>query len=73
QEPGATGTDWRLHYAIELPGLFCEQAQLTGSKGGGSLCRFEIRKGDLILGYRNFCKAGQIRHVLEHEAEALLR
>jgi hypothetical protein len=50
QEPGATGTDWRLHYEIELPGLFCEQAQLTDSKGGESLCRYEIRKGDLIPG-----------------------
>jgi hypothetical protein len=62
-----------LHYAIELPGLFCEQAELTDSKGGESLCRYKIRKGDLILGDRNFCKAGQIRHVLGHEAEVLLR
>jgi hypothetical protein len=73
QEPGATGTDWRLHYAIELPGLFCEQAQLTGSQGGESLCRFEIRAGDLLLGDRNFCKAAQIRHVPGHGAEVLLR
>jgi hypothetical protein len=73
QEPGATGTDWRLHYAIELPGLFCEQAQLSDSKGGESLCRFEIGQGDLILGDRNFCKAGQIRHVLEHKAHVVLR
>jgi hypothetical protein len=73
QEPGATGTDWRLHYAIELPSLFCEQAQLTDSKGGESLCRFAIRKGDLMLGDRNFCKAAQISHVLEHGGEVVLR
>ena len=73
QEPGATGTDWRLHYAIGLPGLFCEQAQLTDSKGGESLCRFEIRKGDLVMGDRNFCKRGQIKHVLGQGGEVLLR
>ncbi|WP_081721820.1 IS4 family transposase [Geminisphaera colitermitum] len=73
EESGASGTDWRLHYAIGLPSLFCEQAELTDNKGGESLCRYKVRKGDLFLGDRNFCRAPQIRHVMDHQGAVLLR
>src|SRR6202451_2581302 len=29
QEPGSTGTDWRLHYSIRLPELTCDHYELT--------------------------------------------
>lgn len=57
QETGATGSDWRLHYAIELPGLFCQQARLSGCARGESLALYKVREGDVLMGERNYCKA----------------
>jgi len=33
-EPGSTGTDWRLHYAINLTNLQCDFFELTDVHGG---------------------------------------
>jgi len=73
QESGATGSDWRLHYAIAMPGAFCVHAQLTDRHGGESLCRYPIRKNDLVAGDRNYCKEAQIQHVLDQGGHVLLR
>jgi hypothetical protein len=73
QEPGATGSDWRLHYAIAMPGAFCAHAQLTDKHGGESLCRYPIKENDLLAGDRNYCKEAQIQHALEQGGHVLLR
>jgi len=72
-EPGPTGSDWRLHYAIEMPGVFCVHAELTDKHGGESLCRYPVGKNDLLSGDRNYCKENQIKHVLERGGHVLLR
>jgi len=72
-EPGATGSDWRLHYAIEMPGVFCVHAQLTDRQGGESLARYPVAKGDLLAGDRNYCKENQIKHVLDQGGHVLVR
>ena len=73
QEPGATGSDWRLHYAIGMPGAFCVHAQLTDRRGGESLCRYPVGEHDLLAGDRNYCKEAQIGHVLGRGGHVLLR
>jgi len=73
QESGATGSDWRLHYAIAMPGAFCVHAQLTDRHGGESLCRYPIKKNDLVAGDRNYCKEAQIQYVLDQGGQVLLR
>jgi hypothetical protein len=72
-EPGPTGSDWRLHYAIEMPGVFCVHAELTDRHGGESLCRYPVAENDLLTGDRNYCKEAQIQHVLERKGHVLLR
>jgi len=42
QEPGSTGTDWRVHYSIRLPELVCDHYELTDYTGGEKLGRFHI-------------------------------
>lgn len=73
KEPGARGASWRLHYAIEVPGVTSVFAELTCKHGGESLRRYSFRSGDLAAGDRNYCREGQIRHVLESGAHVLLR
>ncbi len=48
-EPGSTGTDWRLHYMLEMPSLTCTHFELTDVKGDESLSRFPVRDGDLLI------------------------
>ena len=73
KEPGAKGASWRLHYAIEVPGVTSVFAELTDRHGGESLRRYKFRSGDLAAGDRNYCREGQIGHVLESGAHVLLR
>jgi len=73
REPGAKGSSWRLHYAVELPGVFGVFAELTDAHGGESLERYRFGRGDLVAGDRNYCGEGQIRHALKSGAHVLLR
>ena len=51
-EPGSTGTDWRVHYAVNLTNLPCDFFELTDVRGGETLRRIPIHRGDIILGDR---------------------
>jgi hypothetical protein len=73
QEPGSTGSDWRIHYSICLPELICDHYEVTDKHGGESLGRFEFKKGELILADRGYSHWGGAAKVLESGAELLLR
>src|ERR1039457_4494456 len=47
EEPGPTGTDWRLHYSLRLPQLSCDFLELTDVHGGERLKRVPGGKGDI--------------------------
>src|SRR5262245_35653504 len=49
QEPGATGTDWRLHYSLRLPQLVCDEFALTSAHGAEQLARFDFKPGEVVL------------------------
>ena len=55
KEPGSGGTQWRIHYSLQLPDLECGQFLLTPVKGPGTgeaLQRFEAAPRDLLLADR---------------------
>jgi len=72
-KPGSKGTDWRIHYSINLNNLNCDYFEVTDYKVGESLKRYEIRKGDLAIGDRGYCKRKDIINVIEAGGEVLLR
>lgn len=72
-EPGATGSTWRLHYAIELPALRCDEVTVTGPEVGESFQRFTVRPGDLCVGDRGFAHRAGVRHVVAHGGAVLVR
>jgi hypothetical protein len=72
-EPGSTGTDWRLHYMLELPDLACGHFELTDVHVGESLTRFPVRKGDLFLADRGYESAKGVGYVRERGGEVALR
>ena len=73
REPGPTGSQWRLHYAIGLPGLDCQEVHLGPSDDGETLKRFSVRPGDVFIADRGYAHAAGIAHVRQHEADAIVR
>ena len=72
-EPGSTGTDWRIHYAINLANLQCDFFQLTDVKGGEAWRRFPVMKGDIMLGDRGYANPNGVAHVVEPGGEVVVR
>jgi hypothetical protein len=72
-EPGATGSTWRLHYALNLATLGCEEVHVTEASVAESLALFDVRAGDIVMADRGFARRAGIRWVRQHGADILLR
>ena len=76
KEPGRTGTQWRIHYSLQLPSLACDHFAITPVRGTGTqekLDRFPAHRGELLLGDRGFCRAREIASVCRQGADVLVR
>lgn len=73
QEPGSTGSTWRIHYSICLPSLRCDEVHVTSPKVGESFKRFTAHQGDLFLGDRGFAQRAGIAHVVNGGGDVLVR
>jgi hypothetical protein len=72
-EPGSTGTDWRIHYAIDLASLQCDFFLLTDAKGGETWRRFPVMKDDIMLGDRGYANPNGVAHVVGAGGEVVVR
>jgi len=73
EEPGATGTDWRVHYTMRLPSLECDFFELTDNKGGESLLRLPVQRGDLLLADRGYSSRAGVVHVIQNQGDVIVR
>lgn len=73
EEPGPTGTDWRLHYSLRLPQLSCDFLQLTDVHGGETLKRLPVEKGDIVLSDRGYSNRQGVAQVLGRQADVVVR
>lgn len=73
QQPGAQGTDWRLHYSMGLPSLCCDHLEITDARGGESLTRFPVAPKDLLLADRGYCRAPSLAFVQVAHGEFVVR
>jgi len=73
QEPGSTGTSWRIHYSIAFPSLACDEVHITGPETGESFRLFAVAPGDLILGDRGYANRANVGHVVRQEGDVLIR
>jgi hypothetical protein len=73
QEPGSTGSTWRIHYSIGLPSLQCDEVYVTGIDEGESFGRFGVEPGDLFIGDRNFGRRADVQHVIQRGGQVLVR
>jgi hypothetical protein len=72
-EPGSTGTDWRVHYSLELPTLQCDFFEVTGASGGETYARLPVRPGDIILGDRGYSHREGVAHVVDAGGDVVVR
>lgn len=72
-EPGSTGSDWRLHYSLNLESLYCDAFEVTDCHTGESFSHFSVRPRDLLIGDRAYCNRRSIFHVVNQGADALVR
>jgi hypothetical protein len=73
EEPGATGTDWRVHYTLRLPSLECDFFELTDVKGGETLLRLPVQRGDLLLADRGYSHRAGAAHVIRNQGDLIVR
>ena len=72
-EPGSTGTDWRVHYVVNLANLQCDFFEVTDAKGGETLRRIPVRAGDIMLGDRVYATPVGVAHVKAARADIVVR
>ena len=73
EEPGPTGTDWRLHYSLRLPQLSCDFLEVTDVHGGETLKRLPVDKGDIVLCDRGYSHRAAVAQVLGKQADVVVR
>lgn len=73
EEPGATGTDWRVHYSVSLPDLRCDFFALTDGRGAETFKRFPIAPGDVLLADRGYCCREGVAHVVKSGGDVVMR
>ena len=72
-EPGSTGSDWRLHYSINLEDLYCDTFEVTDKHTGESFRNFQAQSHDLLVADRGYCNRRGILHVVNQDADVLVR
>lgn len=76
QEPGATGSSWRIHYSLRWPQLTCDHFELTGTNGQGtgeSLTHFPVQASDHLVADRGYSNYTSVAHVAAHGAVVTVR
>jgi hypothetical protein len=73
QEPGSTGTHWRVHYSLRMPQMVCDHFEITDEKGGEKFGRFGFGEGELVVADRGYSHRAGVAHVLGKGAQVLVR
>ena len=73
EEPGPTGTDWRLHYSLRLPQLSCDFLAVTDVHGAESLKRLPVQRNDIVICDRGYSHREGVAQVLEAGADVVVR
>lgn len=73
QQPASKGTDWRLHYTVDLATLGCDWHELTDAKGAELLERAPVNKGDVLLADRNFLRPLGVHAVVMAGGDLVVR
>ena len=72
-EPGATGSTWRLHYSLRLPDLYCDHFELTSPEQGESFKRWPAAAHEVLLADRAYSHREAVGALIDHGAKVVVR
>lgn len=70
---GSKGGDYWLHYAMDLFRFQCRDLSITPLSEGETLCRHDLRNGDIAIADRGYCSIKGMEYVREQEADFIIR
>lgn len=73
QEPGSSGTTWRLHAQWNLATRRWEGLILTDQHGAESLTRLHVQRQDVVLADRNYAKPHALAWIAAQGAHVIAR
>ena len=73
QAPGATGTDYRLHVALDLVNLELRQVEISTDKVGESLAHFQLQEGDVVIIDRGYNQPKSLVPFIDQGGDVVLR
>lgn len=73
EEPGSTGTSWRIHYSLSMPTMVCDHFEITDEKGGEKFGRFGFKSGEIAVADRGYSHRAGVAHVIDSGADVLVR
>jgi hypothetical protein len=73
QEPGATGTTYRLHIAIDMINLSLHQVEVTTDQVGESLDHYPLQEGDVVILDRGYNQPKSLVPFIDQGGEVVLR
>lgn len=72
-EPGARGTDWRVHLGLDLVRETIRSVEVTGPEGGESLWRHGVVPDEILVVDRGYAHRKGVAHVLERKGHVVVR
>jgi hypothetical protein len=72
-EPGRTGSVWRVHYALNLADLRCDFFQVTTPALGERFQRLPVQAGDVLLGDRAYGTPPGVAYVCQAGGDVVVR
>lgn len=73
QSPGATGTSYRLHIAVDLVRLLLRQVKVTDAGHGESLDHYDLQEGDVALIDRGYNQPKSLVPAIDRGVDVVLR
>jgi len=73
QVPGATGTSYRLHIAIDLVKLELRQVEVSTDKVGESLAHYDLENGDVVIIDRGYNQPKSLVPFVDQGGDIVLR
>jgi hypothetical protein len=73
EEPGATGTTWKIHYSLSLSGLQCTELSVTAPEVSEGFSNFSVGEKDVLFGDRGYSKAKDIFYVSGEKGYVVVR
>jgi hypothetical protein len=73
KEKGPTGTNWNMHYSLNVSTLRCDEFHVTDRHVGETFKKFDVKAGDIMIGDRVYGVRPGIAHVVNNGGDVVVR